>query len=105
MDNNYVETVIALVPNLFFGTTIAVNILVLARNKTDTAIQFIDGRDSPLNRAGLAISIMRSVQDSIVYLSGESRPSPAILSKPPVSNPVANPGKKAVAFGSMTVKN
>ena len=42
MDNNYVETVISLAPNLFYGTTIAVNILVLAKNKKDTAIQFID---------------------------------------------------------------
>jgi len=42
VDNNYVETVIALAPNLFYGTTIAVNILVLAKNKTDTAVQFID---------------------------------------------------------------
>jgi len=37
-----VETVIALSPNLFFGTTIAVNILVLAKNKPDTRTQFID---------------------------------------------------------------
>ena len=42
IDNNYVETVIALAPNLFYGTTIAVNILVLAKNKTDTRTQFID---------------------------------------------------------------
>lgn len=42
VDNNYVETVISLAPNLFFGTTIAVDILVLAKNKTDTNIQFID---------------------------------------------------------------
>lgn len=40
--NNYVETVIALAPNLFFGTTIAVNILVLSKHKTDTKTQFID---------------------------------------------------------------
>lgn len=44
IDNNYVETVIALAPNLFYGTTIAVNILVLAKNKTDTRTQFIDAR-------------------------------------------------------------
>jgi type I restriction enzyme M protein len=37
-----VETVISLAPNLFFGTTIAVNILVLSKHKTDTCIQFID---------------------------------------------------------------
>jgi type I restriction enzyme M protein len=42
VDNNYVETVISLAPNLFFGTTIAVNILVLAKNKTNTLTQFID---------------------------------------------------------------
>jgi type I restriction enzyme M protein len=42
VDNNYVETVISLAPNLFFGTTIAVNILVLSKHKTDTTIQFID---------------------------------------------------------------
>jgi type I restriction enzyme M protein len=42
VDNNYVETVISLAPNLFFGTTIAVNILVLAKNKTSTDTQFID---------------------------------------------------------------
>lgn len=42
VDNNYVETVISLAPNLFFGTTIAVNILVLSKHKQDTTIQFID---------------------------------------------------------------
>jgi type I restriction enzyme M protein len=42
VDNNYVETVIALAPNLFYGTTIAVTILVLAKNKKDTTTQFID---------------------------------------------------------------
>jgi len=42
VDNNYVETVISLAPNLFFGTTIAVNILVLSKHKTDNTIQFID---------------------------------------------------------------
>ncbi|HDS6885321.1 TPA: type I restriction-modification system subunit M [Morganella morganii subsp. morganii] len=42
VDNNYVETVISLAPNLFFGTTIAVNILVLSKHKTDTNVQFID---------------------------------------------------------------
>jgi type I restriction enzyme M protein len=42
VDNNYVETVISLAPNLFYGTTIAVNILVLSKHKTDTATQFID---------------------------------------------------------------
>jgi type I restriction enzyme M protein len=42
VDNNYVETVISLAPNLFYGTTIAVNILVLSKHKTGTTTQFID---------------------------------------------------------------
>ncbi|KUO95843.1 restriction endonuclease [Ferroacidibacillus organovorans] len=42
VDNNYIETVISLAPNLFFGTTIAVNILVLSKHKTNTSTQFID---------------------------------------------------------------
>jgi type I restriction enzyme M protein len=42
VENNYVETVISLAPNLFFGTTIAVTILVLSKHKTDTHTQFID---------------------------------------------------------------
>jgi len=42
VDNNYVETVIALAPNLFFGTSIAVNILVLSKHKPNTQTQFID---------------------------------------------------------------
>ncbi len=42
VDNNFVETVISLAPNLFYGTSIAVNILVLAKNKRDTKTQFID---------------------------------------------------------------
>lgn len=42
VDNNYVETVITLAPNLFYGTSIAVNILVLSKHKKDTSTQFID---------------------------------------------------------------
>lgn len=40
--NDHVEAVISLAPNLFYGTTIAVTILVLAKNKTDNKILFID---------------------------------------------------------------
>lgn len=43
VDNNYVETIISLPPNLFYGTSIAVNILVLSKGKgNDTTIQFIN---------------------------------------------------------------
>jgi type I restriction enzyme M protein len=42
VDNNFVETVIALAPNMFYGTSIGVNILVLSKHKSDTKTQFID---------------------------------------------------------------
>lgn len=42
VDGNYVESIIALPPNLFYGTTITTVILVLAKNKTTDAVQFID---------------------------------------------------------------
>lgn len=42
VDNNFVETVIALSPNLFYGTSIAVNILVLSKHKMDPTTQFIN---------------------------------------------------------------
>lgn len=42
VDNNFVETIISLAPNLFFGTSIAVNILVLSKHKTENKTQFID---------------------------------------------------------------
>lgn len=45
IDNNYVETVISLAPNLFFGTTIAVTILVLSKSKADNTTQFINASE------------------------------------------------------------
>lgn len=42
VDGNYVETIISLPSNLFYGTSIAVNILVLSKHKSDTKIQFIN---------------------------------------------------------------
>lgn len=42
IDNNFVDTVIQLPSDLFFGTSIATCILVLKKNKTDNNILFID---------------------------------------------------------------
>ena len=43
IDNNYVDAVIQLPPDLFFGTTIATCIIVLKKSKRDNATLFIDG--------------------------------------------------------------
>jgi len=42
LDNNYIDTVIQLPPDLFFGTTIATCILVLKKSKSDNSVLFID---------------------------------------------------------------
>jgi type I restriction enzyme M protein len=43
IDNNYVDAVIQLPADLFFGTTIATCIVVLKKSKTDNKTLFIDG--------------------------------------------------------------
>src|SRR5438132_2158564 len=42
IDNNYVDTVIQLPPDLFFGTTIATCVIVLKKSKADNSTLFID---------------------------------------------------------------
>jgi type I restriction enzyme M protein len=42
IDNNYIDAVIQLPPDLFFGTTIATCIVVLRKSKKDNKILFID---------------------------------------------------------------
>ena len=42
VDNNYIDAVIQLPPDLFFGTTIATCIVVLKKSKKDNKILFID---------------------------------------------------------------
>ncbi|GAB1233501.1 type I restriction-modification system subunit M [Ferrigenium sp. UT4] len=42
IDNNYIDTVIQLPPDLFFGTTIATCIIVLRKSKHDNKTLFID---------------------------------------------------------------
>ncbi len=43
IDNNYVDAVIQLPPDLFFGTTIGTCVIVLKKSKADNAVLFIDG--------------------------------------------------------------
>lgn len=42
IDNNFIDCVIQLPSNLFFGTSIATCIMVLKKNKTDNKVLFID---------------------------------------------------------------
>ncbi|HDR8258764.1 type I restriction-modification system subunit M [Bacillus cereus] len=58
IDNNFVETVISLAPNLFYGTSIAVNILVLSKHKTDNTTQFIDASGVDFYKKGTNNNIL-----------------------------------------------
>ena len=45
IDQNFIDCVIQLPSNLFFGTSIATCILVLKKNKTDTGVLFLDATE------------------------------------------------------------
>jgi len=45
IDNNYIDTVIQLPPDLFFGTPIATCIIVLKKSKKDNSTLFIDASE------------------------------------------------------------
>ena len=42
VDNNYVDSVIQLPPDLFFGSTISTAVMILRKNKKDNKIHFVD---------------------------------------------------------------
>jgi len=68
IDNNYVDTVIQLPPDLFFGTTIATCVIVLKKSKSDNKTLFIDasaeflrsGNKNKLSEANRARILRRS---------------------------------------------
>jgi len=45
VDNNYIDAVIQLPPDLFFGTTIATCIIILKKSKSDNKVLFIDASE------------------------------------------------------------
>lgn len=73
LDNNYVDAVIQLPPDLFFGTTIATCIIVLKKSKADNAVLFIDA-SALFARAGNKNKLLPEHQEQIlgVYTARES---------------------------------
>ncbi|MCB2413396.1 type I restriction-modification system subunit M [Demequina sp. TTPB684] len=65
IDNNYVDAVIQLPPDLFFGTTIATCIIVLKKSKTDNAVLFVDA-SAQFTRVGNKNKLMPGNQQSIL---------------------------------------
>jgi type I restriction enzyme M protein len=85
IDNNYIDTVIQLPPDLFFGTTIATCIIVLKKSKKDNSTLFIDasaefvrgGNKNKLSDANrkriLNAFIERKNEDHFVCLVGNNK--------------------------------
>ena len=65
IDNNYVEAVIQLPPDLFFGTTIATCVIVLKKSKQDNAILFVDA-SAEFTRVGNKNKLMPENQQRIL---------------------------------------
>lgn len=65
IDNNYVDAVIQLPPDLFFGTTIATCIVVLKKSKHDNATLFIDA-SREFTRSGNKNKLTQAHQQKIL---------------------------------------
>lgn len=65
IDNNYIDTVIQLPPDLFFGTTIATCVIVLKKSKRDNSTLFIDA-SSEFSRMGNKNKLLPAHQQKIL---------------------------------------
>ena len=65
IDNNYVDAVIQLPPDLFFGTTIGTCIIVLKKSKNDNAVLFINASDECI-RSGNKNKLKDTHQENIL---------------------------------------
>ena len=82
IDNNYVDTVIQLPPDLFFGTTIATCIIVLKKSKTDNTVLFIDASAEFLRLATRTSSARRTSRRSSTLSPPARTPTTSRSSSP-----------------------
>lgn len=72
IDNNFVDTVIQLPSDLFFGTSIATCILVLKKNKSDNNILFVDATEEYV-RNGNKNKLSTENIDNIINILSERK--------------------------------
>ncbi len=65
IENNYIDTVIQLPPDLFFGTTIATCVIVLKKSKKDNSILFIDA-SAKFTRVGNKNKLTKAHQQKVL---------------------------------------
>lgn len=89
IDNNYVDAVIQLPPDLFFGTTIATCILVLKKSKKDNKILFIDASkecERSGNKNRLNDDNLKKVLDAYVARASEEHFATLVEAKQVLAN-------------------
>lgn len=89
IDNNFVDTVIQLPPDLFFGTTIATCIIVLKKSKKDNSTLFIDA-SAEFVRGGNKNKLTRANRQKILDAFGARQDSPHFARLVPNSEIAAN---------------
>src|SRR5690625_4987052 len=70
IDNNYIDAIIQLPPDLFFGTTIATAIMVLKKSKKTNDVLFIDASEE-CDRKGNKNKLLKKHRNKIVNLYTE----------------------------------
>lgn len=89
IDNNFVDTVIQLPPDLFFGTTIATCIIVLKKSKKDNSTLFIDA-SAEFVRSGNKNKLTATNRQKILDAFGTREESPHFARLVPNSEIAAN---------------
>ncbi|MGP5634618.1 type I restriction-modification system subunit M [Corynebacterium casei] len=70
IDNNYIDAIVQLPPDLFFGTTIGTCIMVLKKSKKENSVLFIDASEQFV-RSGNKNKLTEQNQDSILKAFAE----------------------------------
>ena len=96
IDNNYVDAVIQLPPDLFFGTTIATCIIVLKKSKTDNAVLFIDA-SAEFTRTGNKNKLTPDNQQNILMSIADREDEAHFARRVPNSEIAANDYNIAVS--------
>lgn len=96
IENNYIDTVIQLPPDLFFGTTIATCIIVLKRSKADNAVLFIDA-SAEFVREGNKNKLTAANQQAILDAFTARQDTPHIARLVPNADLLANDANIAVS--------
>ena len=92
VENNFVETVISLAPNLFYGTSISVDILVLSKHKTVNTTQFINVSGKGFFKKDGNINILKDEHINQIMEMFDSKEDITHISKSVNNNVIAQKG-------------